>query len=257
MVTIDPTARVAPGAELGEGVVVGPFSLIGPQVRLGAGVRVDSCVKIDGWTEIGARSELHHGAVVGTPPQDLKFRGGVSRVRIGEDTVLREYSTVNRATADGEATVVGDRCLIMAYAHVAHNCVVGNNVILANSVNLAGHVEVGDFGIVGGVTPVHQFVKIGCHAIIGGGSRVPMDVAPYVKAAGTPLRVFGLNSIGLERRGFAPETREALRKLYRLFFRSNLLRDDAIRKIRETLPPLPEISVFLNFVERSERGIAR
>mgnify|MGYP001558121620 CR=1 FL=1 len=255
--TIDPTARVADGAELGEDVVIGPWCQVGSRVRLGEGTRLDSMVKIDGWTEIGARCHFHHGAVVGTPPQDLKFRGGEARVTIGTDSVFREYSTVNRATGEGEETRIGSHCLIMSYAHVAHNCQLGDHVILANSVNLAGHVEVHEYAIIGGVTPVHQFVKVGAHSIIGGGSRVPMDVAPYVKAAGTPLRVFGLNRIGLERRGFSPEVREALRQVYRIFFRSHLLRDDALAKIRRELPPSPEIDAFIHFVERSERGISR
>ncbi len=257
MASIDPTARVESGAELGENVVVGPWCRVGPRVRIGAHTVLDSMVVVDGDTEIGPRCRLHHGAVVGTPPQDLKYLGAPTRCRIGADTVLREYCTVNRSTAETEPTTVGDHCLIMAYAHVAHNCHVGDRVILANSVNLAGHVTIGDWAIIGGVTPVHQFVKIGCHAIIGGGSRVPVDVTPYVKAAGNELRLFGLNRVGLERRGFAPETVAALQRLYRIFFRSNLLVPQAIEVIRRDLPPLPETELFVRFVEQSERGLAR
>jgi UDP-N-acetylglucosamine acyltransferase len=257
MVTIDPTARVERGAELGEGVVVGPWCRIGAHVRLGEGCVLDSMVVLDGWTTIGPRCRFHHGAVVGTAPQDLKYAGAPTEARIGAETVFREYATLNRSTAEGEPTTVGSRCLVMAYAHVAHNCVLGDHVILANSVNLAGHIEIGDWVIIGGVTPVHQFVRIGAHAIIGGGSRVPVDVAPYVKAAGSPLRVFGLNTIGLERRGFSEEARQELRKLYRIFFRSTLLMPEAVARIRAELKPLPEIEAFLRFVERSERGLAR
>jgi UDP-N-acetylglucosamine acyltransferase len=257
MVTVDPMARVAKGAELGEGVVIGPWCQVGPKVRLGDGCRLDSMVLLDGNLEVGPRCHFHHGAVAGTAPQDLKYEGAESAVRIGSDTVLREYATINRATEEGQSTEVGSQCLIMAYAHVAHNCQLGDHVILANSVNLAGHIEIGDWAIIGGVTPVHQFVKIGCHSIIGGGSRVPVDVAPYVKAAGNVLRVFGLNDIGLERRGFSESTRAELRKLYRIFFRSHLLVEQAVARIRAELPPLPEIEVFLRFVERSERGLAR
>lgn len=255
--TIDPSARVDRGAELGEGVQIGPWCWVGPEARLGDGCILDSMVRVDGRTELGPDCHLHHGAVIGTAPQDLKWRGGASRVVVGSRSVFREYSTVNRATADGEETRIGDDCLIMAYAHVAHNCLVGDRVILANSANLAGHVEIGDWAIVGGVTPIHQFVKIGCHAIIGGGCRVPVDVAPYVKAAGNPLRVFGLNTIGLERRGFSEEAQGALKKLYRIFFRTPLLKDQAIAKIQEELPDLPEVRVFIDFVQRSERGLAR
>jgi UDP-N-acetylglucosamine acyltransferase len=254
---IDPSARVQPGAELGDDVVIGPWCQVGPQVRLGDGCILDSMVVVDGWTELGPGCRLHHGAVVGTAPQDLKYAGARTRCQVGGGTVVREYATINRSTTEDEPTVIGERCLIMSYAHVAHNCRLGNQVILANSANLAGHVTIDDWAIVGGVTPVHQFVKVGAHVMIGGGSRVPADVAPYLKAAGSPLRVVGLNKIGLERRGFAPETIAALERLYRIFFRSSLLKEEAVARIRRELPALPEIEAFLDFVERSERGLAR
>jgi UDP-N-acetylglucosamine acyltransferase len=257
MRSIDPTARVDAGAELGEGVVIGPWCRVGPNVRIGDGTVLDSMVVVDGHTEIGARCRLHHGAVVGTPPQDLKYAGLPTRCVVGSDCVLREYCTVNRSTSEADPTTLGDHCLVMAYAHVAHNCHLGDRVILANAATLAGHVTIGDWAIVGGVTPVHQFVKIGCHSIIGGGSRVPVDVAPYVKAAGNELRLFGLNRIGLERRGFEPATVSALNRLYRIFFRSKLLVPQAVEAIRRELPPLPEIEGFLRFVQQSERGLAR
>lgn len=255
--TIDPAARVDPAARIGSDVYVGPWCWIGPNVTLGDGCRLDAMVRLDGWTEIGARNHFHQGAVIGSPPQDLKYRGAPSKVVIGDENVFREYSTVNRATEEGEVTRIGNRCLIMAYAHVAHNCEVGDHAILANSANLAGHVEVGEYAIIGGVTPVHQFVKIGCHSMIGGGCRVPVDVAPYTKAAGNPLRVFGLNTVGLERRGFSREAQDALKQLYRIFFRSTLLKEQAIARIREELPDLPEVRTFIDFVNRSERGLAR
>ena len=257
MPTIDPTARIASGAEIGEDAVIGPWCQVGPRAKIGARTKLDSMVLVDGDTEIGDECHLHHGAVVGSAPQDLKYRGAPSRVRVGARTVLREYSTVNRATEEGEETIVGSDNLIMAYAHVAHNCILGDHVILANSVNLAGHIEIGDWAIIGGVTPVHQFVKIGCHSIIGGGSRVPVDIAPYVKAAGNPLKVFGLNSVGMERRGFSEDAREALKRVYRIFFRSTLLTEAAIEKIREEVPDLPEVRTFIEFVQKSERGLAR
>ncbi len=257
MAKIDPTARVADGAEIADDAVVGPWCQVGAQVRLREGVILDSMVVIQGRTEVGPRCRLHHGAVVGTAPQDLKYRGGESRVSIGEGTVIREYATVNRATEEEESTVVGKNNLIMAYAHVAHNCRLGDNVILANSVNLAGHVDVDDWATVGGVTVVHQFAKIGAHVMIGGGSRVPMDLAPYLKAAGSPLRVTGLNTIGLQRRGFGPEVIASLKRVYRLFFRSSLLRADAIAAIRREVPSSPEVERFLEFVARSERGLHR
>ncbi len=257
MPKIDPTARVSLHAEFSDDVKIGPWCIVGRGVRLGPGCVLDSGVVIEGPAEIGARNRFHHGAVIGTDPQDLKYRGARSSLRIGDGNVFREYCTVNRATVEGEATVIGNTNLIMAYAHVAHNCMVGDNAVIAGSVALAGHVEVGDYAIIGGVTPVHQFVKIGAHSIIGGGCRVPKDVVPFVRAAGNPLRVAGLNSIGLARRGFSEETRAELKKLYRIFFRTTLLVDEALATIRRECRPLPEIEQFCQFVERSERGITR
>jgi UDP-N-acetylglucosamine acyltransferase len=258
MSTIDPTARVDSHAELGADVVVGPWCQVGPNVRLGDGTILDSMNVVDGHTEIGPRCHLYHGAVVGTPPQDLKYDGAPTRCRVGSDSIFREYSTVHRSTAVDDPTSVGSHCLVMAYAHVAHNCHLGDRVILSNSANLAGHVEIDDWAIVGGVTPVHQFVKIGAHSIIGGGCRVPMDIVPYVIAAGTPdIHIYGLNRIGLQRRGFSEETIRVLDRLYRIFFRSGLRVDDAVARIRSDLPALPEVEEFLRFVERSNRGLAR
>ncbi|MBD3161939.1 MAG: acyl-ACP--UDP-N-acetylglucosamine O-acyltransferase [Candidatus Eisenbacteria bacterium] len=257
MAKIDPTARVSFRAEIAEDVRIGPWCIIGKDVRIAEGSVLDSGVVIDGVTRIGPRCRFHHGAVIGTAPQDLKYRGAPSGVVIGADNVFREYCTVNRATNEGEETIIGDANLVMAYAHIAHNCVLGDRTILANSANLAGHVEMGDYAIIGGVTPVHQFVKIGAHAIIGGGCRVPKDVVPYVRAAGNPLRVAGLNGLGLMRRGFSEEVLSELRKLYRIFFRSNLLVAAALERIRTECAPLPEVDLFCRFVERSERGITR
>jgi UDP-N-acetylglucosamine acyltransferase len=257
MPKIDALAKVSLHADLAPDVRVGPWSIVGPKVRLGEGCIVDSCVVIDGRTEVGPRNHFHHGAVIGTAPQDLKYRGAASSVVIAADNSFREYCTVNRATGEGESTTIGNGNLVMAYAHVAHNCNIADHTVIAGSVALAGHVEVGDYAIIGGVTPVHQFVKIGAHVIIGGGCRVPKDVVPYVRAAGNPLRVAGLNSIGLQRRGFSEEARAELRKLYRIFFRTNLLVADALAKIREECLAIPEVDLFCQFVERSERGITR
>lgn len=251
------TAVLDPTVELGADVVIGPYCVVGPNVVIGDGARIGAHVVIERDTAIGAGCVVHAGAVLGGDPQDLKYGGEPSRLEIGARTVVREFVTLNRGTSARGVTEIGSDCLIMAYAHVAHNCLLGDHVILANSVNLAGHIEIGDYAIIGGVTPVHQFVKIGPHSIIGGGSRVPTDVAPYVKAAGSPIKVFGLNVIGLQRRGFSAEAQQALKRLYRIFFRSTLLKDQAVAQIREELPDLPEVRVFLDFVERSERGIAR
>ncbi len=257
MAEIAATAVVDRLAELDPDVEVGPYAIIGPHVRIGAGSTVGAHAFLDGYTEIGRQCRIFPHAVVGTPPQDLKFRGEKSWLRIGDRTVIREFATLNPATAEGQATTVGTDCLLMAYSHVAHNCHLGNFVILANSVNLAGHVRVDDYAIIGGVTPVHQFVRIGIHAFIGGGSRIPMDVAPYSKVAGNPARAFGLNAVGLARRGFPPATLAALKSAYRLFFRSRLRVEEAAERVRVEVPPLPEVDVLVEFMLTSERGVTR
>jgi UDP-N-acetylglucosamine acyltransferase len=255
--SIHPTAIDAKGAELGPGTVVGPFAYIGPRVVLGEGTRVGLHAIIEGCTEIGPRCQIHHGAAIGNIPQDLKFRGVPTHVRIGRDTTVREYATIHAATSEGETTIVGDGVLLMAYTHIAHNCRIGNQVILANAVNLAGHVRVDDYAIIGGLTPVHQFVAIGCHAFLGGGSRVPQDVPPYVKAAGNPLRACGLNAVGMERRGIPAEVRLELKRAYRILYRSQLNVSQALDRITSDLKPYPEIHEFVEFVRSSERGIVR
>ena len=255
--SIHPTAIVARGAELGPNVVVGPFAYIGPRVELGEGTRVGLHAIIEGCTTVGPGCQIHHGAAIGNIPQDLKFRGHPTRVRIGRDTTIREYATIHAATGEGESTDVGDGVLLMAYTHVAHNCRIGNGVILANCVNLAGHVRIDDYAIVGGITPVHQFVAIGTQAFVGGGSRVPQDVPPYVKAAGNPLRACGLNSVGMERRGIPAEVRMEMKRAYRILYRSQLNVGPALDRIALELKPYSEIVEFVEFIRSSERGIVR
>jgi UDP-N-acetylglucosamine acyltransferase len=256
MLDIHTTAVVHPKADLGANVVVGPYSVIGPEVVIGDDSWIGAHAVLEGRTTVGRRNRIFHGAVLGTPPQDLKYRGEKTFLRVGDDNTIREYATLHLACMEGEATVVGDRCLIMAYAHVAHNCHVGSDVILANSVNLAGHVEVHDFAIIGGVTPVHQFVRIGAYSFIGGGSRVAKDVAPFVKAAGSPLELAGINSIGLERHGFDEERRATIKRAYRILFRSDLNVTQAVERLKSEFEPSDEdIQTLVRFVEGSERGI--
>jgi len=252
---IHPTALVDKHAELGEGVEIGPNTIIGPDVTVGEGTRIAANCLIDGWTAIGRDCRIHHAAAVGGEPQDLKYRGERTRVRIGDGNILREFVTIHRATGEGTETVIGDRNFLMAYVHVAHNCTVGSGVTIANSANMGGHVLVDDFATIGGVTPIHQFVRIGRYSIIGGGSRIPMDVAPYVKVAGNPPRVSGLNTIGLQRRGFSPETMGVLKQAYRLIFRSNLNVSQAVERLRADFQPTPEITYLIEFIEGSTRGI--
>jgi len=256
MPQVHPTALVDPHARLADDVVVGPNCIISGEVEIGSGTVLASNVVVDGLTRIGRNCRISHYAVVGSAPQDLKYRGARSVVEVGDSNTIREFVTINRATNEGEKTEIGNGNLLMAYVHVAHNCVIGNNIILANAVNLAGHIRIHDYEIVGGLTPVHQFVRIGRHSFIGGGSRVPKDVPPYVKAAGNPLKVVGLNSVGLQRREFPLDVRLELKRLYRLFYRSNLNVSQAIERARAELRDIPEIREFLSFVEQSERGIS-
>jgi UDP-N-acetylglucosamine acyltransferase len=257
MLDIHATAVVHPKAELGANVVVGPYSVIGPDVMIGDDTWIGAHAVIEGRTHLGRRNQIFHGAVLGAVPQDLKYRGETTFLRVGDDNTIREYATLHLACIEGETTVVGDRCLIMAYAHVAHNCRIGTGVILANAVNLAGHVDVHDFASIGGVTPVHQFVRIGAYAFVGGGSRVPKDVAPFVKAAGNPLELAGINSIGLERHGFDEDRRALLKRAYRVLFRSGLNMTQAVEMLRKEFDPSDEdIQTLIRFVESSERGIS-
>jgi UDP-N-acetylglucosamine acyltransferase len=254
---IHPTAIVAAGAELAEGVEIGPYAIVGPHVRLGRGTTVGAHAILDGRTTLGIDCRVFPSAAVGLAPQDLKYRGETTYLKVGDRTVIREFATLNVATEDGQETVVGADCLLMAYTHVAHNCRLGDHVIMANSVNLAGHVTVEDWAIVGGVTPVHQFVRIGCHAMIGGGSRIPQDVTPYALVAGNPPILAGLNHIGLERRGFTEGAIADLKRAYRLLFRTGLLLDEAVRKVRAEVDDGPEVRHLLSFIEGSQRGLTR
>lgn len=254
---IHPTAIVHKDAKLADDVSVGPFSIINEGAEIGAGTEIASHVLIDVRTVIGENCSIHHGAVLGTLPQDLKFKGEKTHLVIGDGTTVREYATLNRGTEYRDMTVVGKNCFIMAYAHVAHDCLLGDRVILANSVNLAGHVEIGDYAIVGGVVPVHQFVKIGAHSIIGGGFRVQKDVCPYSLLAGYPLKTMGLNRVGLTRRGFSEKTMEILDKAFRILFKSKLNTSQAIEKIKSDLELIPEVQSVLDFIAKSERGIIK
>jgi UDP-N-acetylglucosamine acyltransferase len=253
--TVHPTAVIDASAEIGADVVIGAYTVIGPNVRIGASTTVGPHVHIIRDTTIGESCNIHHGAALGGDPQDLKYGGEQTELIIGDRCTIREFVTLNRGTSAHGRTHLGNDCLIMAYAHVAHDCILGNNVILANAVNMGGHVEIGDHVIIGGMTAVHQFVKIGAHAFISGSSAVRKDVAPYVKAAGHPLKLYGLNSVGLQRRGFTDETRLAIKRAYRLFFQSPLNVTQALERARAELPDSAELRHFLAFIEASERGV--
>lgn len=252
---IHPTALVDAEAVLGQGVTVGPWAIVGPGVTVGDGCEIGPRVTIERDTVLGEDCRIFTGAVLGTDPQDLKFQGERTLLEVGDRTVIREYATLNRGTSASGRTVVGSDCLLMAYTHVAHDCELGNHVILSNSVNMAGHVIMEDWVIVGGITPIHQFVRIGAHAFVGGGSRIPQDVPPYTRVAGSPAKLYGLNSVGLERRGFSPETRQALKRAYRILFQSKLTLSKAVARAEEEIPGVPEVGHLLSFIRASERGI--
>ena len=253
--SIHSTAIIHPDARIPESATVGPYSIIGPGVVIGERVTIDSHVLIERDTVVGDDTRLCKGAVLGTDPQDLKYAGEPTTLVVGSRTTIREYATLNRGTIDEGTTVVGDDCLIMAYAHVSHDSRVGNHVILANSVNMGGHVLIEDWAIVGGVTAIHQFVRIGCHSFVGGGSRLPQDVAPYVMVAGSPCSAFGLNIVGLRRRGFQRDTIRQIKDAYRLVFQSDLNVSRALDQLAERDDLMPEVEHMMAFIRSSERGI--
>lgn len=252
---IHETAIVHEGARLGQDVVVGPHAIIGPGVTIGNGTQVGSNVLIERDTTVGQQCRLSHGAVLGTDPQDLKYEGEASHLYVGDRTVVREYATLNRGTKASGKTVVGSDCLIMAYAHVAHDCEIGSHVILSNSVNMGGHVTIEDWAIVGGVTAIHQFVRMGAHSFCGGGSRIPQDIPPYLRAAGNPCKLYGLNTVGFDRRGVSDDVRRALKKTYRILFQSKLNLSQALTRAESEVEQIPEVRHLLTFIRDSERGI--
>uniref|UniRef100_A0A831U0R1 Acyl-[acyl-carrier-protein]--UDP-N-acetylglucosamine O-acyltransferase n=1 Tax=Geobacter metallireducens TaxID=28232 RepID=A0A831U0R1_GEOME len=255
---IHPTAIVHPGAQVAEGVEIGPYAIIGEHVTVGRGTRIGAHSVIDGWTSIGEECRIFHMASVGGVPQDLKYKGEETWLRIGNRNIIREFTTLQPGTVTGIGeTVIGDHNLFMAYCHVAHDCVVGNRVIMANGSTLAGHVVVEDFAILGGLSAVHQFVRIGESAMLSGGAMVVQDVLPYTIASGNRATSAGLNTVGLRRRGFSPEVISGIKKAYRLIFRSGLRLEEALARIRAEVAMSAEIAHLVEFAEKSERGICR
>jgi len=257
LINIHPTAIVNSEAEIGENVSVGPYTVIQGDVVIGDDCQIGSHVLIHSGTRVGKECRIFKGAVLGTDPQDLKYAGEQTTLEIGDETTVREFCTLNRGSSHRFKTVIGSQTLLMAYVHIAHDCVIGNHVVLANAVNMAGHVIIEDYVSVGGMTPIHQFVRIGKHSFIGGGLRVPKDVPPYILAAGEPLNYEGINKVGLSRRGFSTETLIQLRRAYKLIYRSGLNVSQAIRQIENTMELIPEIRDIINFIRASERGIIK
>ena len=256
-VTIHPTAIIHDEAELGEGVVIGPYSIIEGTVKIGDGTLVGSHVVIEGHTTIGAENQIFTGAVIGSPTQDKKYDGGISYLTIGDRNKIREYVTINPGTKDGTRTIIGNDNLLMAYSHVAHDCVVHDHVVLANQATLAGHVIVQDRAIVGGLRAVHQFVRLGELALIGGCSKVVQDVPPFMMADGHPARVYGINSVGLDRAGYASHDKQVLKKAFKITFRSRHTLKNAILHLESELGDGAAFETLLKFLKTSERGICR
>lgn len=252
-----PLAYVHPAAKIHPSVVIDPFVTIDQNVEIGEGTRIGSNVTILEGARIGKNCTIFPGAVIGAIPQDLKFRGEETYAIIGDNTVLREYVTVNRGTASKGRTVVGNNCLIMAYSHIAHDCCVGNNIIISNATQLAGEVIVDDFAIIGGGTLVHQFCHLGSHIMIQGGALINKDVPPYVKAAREPISYAGINSIGLRRRNFSSDTIREIQDIYRYLYLSGLNVSDAVTRIEAELPATPERDEIIMFVRNSKRGIIK
>ena len=254
MTNIHPSAIIHPDARIDDGVVIGPFCVVGQHVKLGAGTVLQSHVVVDGHTTIGRECQLFPFACIGMKTQDLKYAGGIAYAEIGDHTVLREFATVHTGTKDGEITKVGNKCLIMAYCHIAHGCVVGNEVIMSNSTQLAGEVKVEDLAIIGGMTGVHQFCRIGTMSMTGAGTRVRQDCPPYMITEGDGS-VIGPNIVGLQRRGIPQETRSTLKEAYRLLYREGLNRSQALERITYEVADIPEIRHLIEFYQKSDRGV--
>jgi UDP-N-acetylglucosamine acyltransferase len=252
---VHPTAIVSADAHLGAGVEIGPFAIVGEACTIGDGSVVGARATLERNVTLGTNVHVGSGSIVGGPPQDVKYRGEETTVEVGDGTVIREYTTINRGTTHSFKTTVGKNCFIMSYVHLGHDCHVGDGVVLVNGVQLAGHVIVDDRAIISGLTAVHQFVRIGRFSFIGGCSRVAQDVPPYTRAVGNPIKLYGLNSVGLRRNNFSDDVLRELKRAYRLFFRSELNLSQAVQRAEAELEPLPEVQEFVRFVSDTNRGV--
>jgi len=253
---IHPTAIIHPKAQVGADCEIGPYCIVGEHVELGPSCRLHSHVVLDGHTRLGRQNEVYPFASIGLKTQDLKWKGGLTRTEIGDHNTIRECVTIHSATSDGEATVIGSHNNILASTHIGHNIVIGNHVIISMA-GLAGHVIVEDYAIVGGMTGVHQFCRIGKMAIVGGCSRITQDVAPFMLVEGNPPETRMINKVGLERNGVSAEAQTALKQAHKILFREGLTTSNALTRIEQQVPPLPEIQHLVQFVRASERGIIK
>jgi UDP-N-acetylglucosamine acyltransferase len=255
---IHPTAIISPGAEIADDTSVGPFCIIHDKVHIKKGTRLMSNILIEGSTEIGENCTIYPFTSIGLPPQDLKYKGEQTGVRIGNNNTIREYCTIHRASVSGDGiTSIGDQNFLMAYVHVAHDCKIGNSVIMANVATLAGHVSIEDHAVIGGLVAIHQFTRVGAYSMVGGFSGVGQDIPPYMIASGARVKLFGLNTVGLKRHGFSDATVNELKKAYKILFREKRTLKDAIKKIQEDLPFTDEIRHLIEFIQKNKRGICR
>jgi UDP-N-acetylglucosamine acyltransferase len=255
---IHPTAIIDSGVEIEEEVSIGPFCILREGVHIKKGSRLVSNVIIEGKTEIGENCTVYPFTSIGLPPQDLKYQGEKTGVKIGNNNIIREYITIHRASVGGDGvTVIGDNNFLMAYVHIAHDCKIGSHVIMANVATLAGHVIVEDYAYIGGLVAVHQFTRIGAYSMVGGFSGIGQDIPPYMTASGARAKLFGINIIGLKRYGFSDTTINELKKAYKILFREKRTLKDAIKKIQEDLPYTDEIKHLIEFIQKNKRGICR
>jgi UDP-N-acetylglucosamine acyltransferase len=255
---IHSTAIIHPKAEIDEDVSIGPFSIIGEGVRIKKGTKLVSNVIIEGDSEIGENCIIYPFTSIGLPPQDVKYKGQKTGVKIGSNNIIREYITIHRASVGGDGiTTIGNNSFLMAYVHIAHDCKIGNSVTMANVATLGGHVLVEDYAYIGGLVAIHQLIRIGAYAMVGGFSGVNQDIPPYTMSSGAPAKLFGLNSIGLKRRGFQDQTVSELKKAYKILFREKHTLKEAIKKVQEELPYTDEIKHLIEFMEMKKRGIIR
>jgi UDP-N-acetylglucosamine acyltransferase len=254
---IHPTAIISPSAVLGD-VEIGPYTVIGPDVRIDDGTIIGPSVVIDGHTTIGKNNKIFQFASLGSPPQDLKYKNEPTRLVIGDNNIIREHVVINPGTPTGRAiTTIGNKNLFMIGSHVAHDCIVGDETVFANNATLAGHVTIESMAILGGLIAVHQFARIGRLAMVGGGAMAAMDVPPYAIASGDRAKLYGINIIGLRRRGYTKEKVQLIEKAYKLLFRSNYSLTDAIKRVKDEIPADPDIQYIIEFIQTSKRGVCR
>mgnify|MGYP006156920803 FL=1 len=253
--TIHKTALISQKSKIGKNVLIGPYCIIEDDVIIDDNTQIDSHTIIKQYSTIGKNTYIFSHCVIGEIPQDKKYSGEKTELIIGDNTIIREFCTLNRGTKDSGITKIGNDCLLMAYVHIGHDCIINNNIILANGVQLGGHVIIDDYAIIGGLTPIHQFCKIGAHSLVGGGLRVVQDIPPFIIANGQPLRFSGINALGLRRRKFSANQRTNIKKAYNIIYNSNHNTSQALEKIKNNLNVKNEISTIINFIENSSRGL--